>query len=569
LAEECVGALIGARPTPRPSVATEIPLAAKRETLERLFKPYFPPEEAENKVRQCLQATGVEGRTMISTFELAGLGEEAEKLLAGVVGTAEAHKALNRSGLFSPEETKALSEAYSVLLAQLKIPPEELVERIDYYQERESLLLHQAEEMEQRIESRTAELARANEALQRDIEQRKATERALIESERRLKNLIEFLPDATFAVDIEGRVIAWNHAMEEMVGKKAEEVLGKGGYEHSLTFYGERRRALLDWALHPDEIDDSVKKRYLSFEKKGDSLIAEVYAETLGGFYWMKASPLYDSRGKIIGAIETVRDITARKRAEEEKARLQQEQIETLKQADALKDQFLSILSHELRTPLNSISGFGSILDDEVAGPMTPRQHEYLQKMLASADALTALVNDLLDMTRLTMGKFSIIPQCASFSNIAASTIESLRPLADRKKLNLLDEVSANLPPLMIDEQRIGQVLTNLIGNAIKFTPAGGTIRVRAFIEEGGLRCEVSDTGVGISPADIPKLFQRFTQLDMTTTRRTGGMGLGLSIAKAIVEGHGGEIGVESELKKGSTFWFRLPLGCGESRGSE
>ncbi|MGE5707494.1 MAG: diguanylate cyclase, partial [Bacteroidota bacterium] len=99
LAEECVGALIGARPTPRPSVAAEIRLAEKREMLERLFKPYFHPEEAENKVRQCLQATGVEGRTMISTFELAGLGEEAEKLLAGVVGTAEAHKALNRSGL--------------------------------------------------------------------------------------------------------------------------------------------------------------------------------------------------------------------------------------------------------------------------------------------------------------------------------------------------------------------------------------------------------------------------------------------------------------------------------------
>lgn len=566
LAEACVGALVSTRIL-RPSLTGDISLPAKSEILTQLFKPFFPMEEAKNKMEQCLQATGVEGKTVISILELADLSHEAEKILAGLVGTVEAHKAIIQ--FFSPEETKALSEVYSVLLAHLKIPPEELVQRIDFYQEREKLLLQQAKEMEQRIEARTAELAKTNETLQRDIEKRKATEQALLESERRLKNLIDFLPDATFAIDTEGRLIAWNRALEEMVGKRAEEVLGKGNHEYALPFYGERRLALIDWALHPELAEEALSKRYLSFERKGDSFIGEVYVERLNAFFWLKASPLYDSHGKVIGAIETIRDITARKRAEEEKAKLQQEQIEALKQADALKDQFLSILSHELRTPLNSISGFGSILDDEVAGSLNPRQHEYLRKMLASADALTTLVNDLLDMTRITMGKFSILRQCTSFSGVAASTIDNLKPLADQKGLNLFNEVPSELPFLTIDEQRIGQVLINLINNAIKFTPKGGNIRVRAFIENGRLRCEVADTGRGIAPEDIPKLFRRFTQLDMTLTRRTGGMGLGLSIAKAIVDGHGGEIGVESELGKGSTFWFTLPVGCEKNGENE
>lgn len=245
---------------------------------------------------------------------------------------------------------------------------------------------------------------------------------------------------------------------------------------------------------------------------------------------------------------------------EKEKTRQQQEQLEILKQTDAMKDQFLSILSHELRTPINVISGFGSILDDEIAGSLNEQQHEYLRKMLGSADNLILLVNDLLDMTRIQAGKFTVLPHIVNFPEIVESVIENLTPLADRKHQALINEVPSELPQLMADDQRIAQVLNNLINNSIKFTPEGGNIWVRSCQEGNHLRCEVTDSGIGIAKEDIPKLFKRFTQLDMTSTRKVGGTGLGLSISKAIIDAHGGEIGVESEWGKGSTFWFTLPL---------
>ncbi|HBN10004.1 MAG TPA: hypothetical protein DD435_15640 [Cyanobacteria bacterium UBA8530] len=180
--------------------------------------------------------------------------------------------------------------------------------------------------------------------------------------------------------------------------------------------------------------------------------------------------------------------------------------------------------------------------------------------MLEGAENLMALVDDLLDLARMQAGRFSVIPQRVFFTEVASKAIENLKPLADRKHLALFGEIPVDLPPVMADPQRLGQVLSNLLNNAVSFTPEGGQIRVRAFIEGEWLRCEVKDTGVGIAPEDVPKLFKRFSQLDMTATRKARGTGLGLSISKAIVEAHGGQIGVESELGKGSTFWFTLPL---------
>jgi signal transduction histidine kinase len=269
--------------------------------------------------------------------------------------------------------------------------------------------------------------------------------------------------------------------------------------------------------------------------------------------------PFLSSEGQTIGLIGISRDITDRKMAEEEKVSLKEEMIETLKETDLLKDQFLSILSHELRTPINSITGYASILDDEVAGSLSEVQHQYLRKILTGADNLMALVEDLLDISRVQAGKFTVTPEWTDFREVALSVIENLTPLADRRHLILLDEVPADLPPVLADGRRIGQVLNNLVINAIKFTPQNGKISVRAFLEGGALRCEVKDMGIGITREDIPRLFKRFSQLDMSSTRKAGGTGLGLSIANAIIEAHGGKIGVESEVGQGSSFWFSIP----------
>jgi PAS domain S-box-containing protein len=244
----------------------------------------------------------------------------------------------------------------------------------------------------------------------------------------------------------------------------------------------------------------------------------------------------------------------------EEQERLQSERLEALEQSDKLKDQFLSILSHELRTPNNAIMGFGSVLDDEVLGPLSESQHTYTRKILTSADALLALIEDLLIVSRVQAGKFSITPQSASFGELIRQALDTQRLAAEKKAIALDNEVSAALPALVADPLRIEQVINNLVGNAIKFTPEGGHVVLRACVEHDVLRCEVTDSGIGIAATDIPKLFQRFSQLDMSNTRAAGGAGLGLSIVKAIVDAHGGTVGVESEPGVGTTFWFTLPL---------
>lgn len=235
-------------------------------------------------------------------------------------------------------------------------------------------------------------------------------------------------------------------------------------------------------------------------------------------------------------------------------------EVNALQETERLKDQFLGILSHELRTPINAISGFGSILQDGLAGALTDQQHEYLGKMLAGADALLLLVNDLLDMSRIRAGRFELRPEQMDFADAVHHVNGALAPLAERKRHALNTELSSDLPCLMADRQRIEQVLTNLVGNAIKYTPEGGHITVRARRDDDAVRCEVSDDGPGIAPQDLSRLFVPFMQLDMSDTRSAGGTGLGLSICKALVEAHGGRIGVESRPGSGSTFWFCLPI---------
>ncbi|MDB5097447.1 MAG: hypothetical protein JWM80_1868 [Cyanobacteria bacterium RYN_339] len=258
------------------------------------------------------------------------------------------------------------------------------------------------------------------------------------------------------------------------------------------------------------------------------------------------------------GAGHLLLAVDATERAENE--RLQRERLEALEQADAAKDQFLGILSHELRTPINAVTGFGSILQDELVGSLTPPQHDLLAKMLNSADALLDLVNDLLELTYIQAGRLEVAARPIEFGEVARHVQARLGGRAQEKGLTILTEVPDDLPLVEADDLRVEQALIHLIGNAIKFTPARGQVTVRAYAGGDRLVCEVEDTGDGIAPDLLPKLFQRFTQLDMSTTRKAGGTGLGLSIAKALVEAHGGAIGVRSQPGVGSVFWFTLPF---------
>jgi signal transduction histidine kinase len=230
-----------------------------------------------------------------------------------------------------------------------------------------------------------------------------------------------------------------------------------------------------------------------------------------------------------------------------------------LEEVDRYKDEFLSVISHELRTPLNFIMGFASVVADQLAGPLTPQQADYMDKILKGADRMLFLVNDLLDFARIRSGDFRLTPDDTDFDEVAAEVLATLQPLAVQKGVELSAHVHLGRT-IRLDGPRMAQVLTNLIDNGLKFTPTGGQVRVEAQLTDGELVAWVRDTGCGIAEADYPKLFTRFQQLDMGRTRQAGGVGLGLAICKAIVEAHGGTIGVESELGVGTSFYIRLPL---------
>jgi signal transduction histidine kinase len=258
-------------------------------------------------------------------------------------------------------------------------------------------------------------------------------------------------------------------------------------------------------------------------------------------------------------------DITERKRIEDERAQLQvREQAARAEVAAAqdlaqLKSAFINAVSHDLRNPLTAIKGYAEFFEDEMGGPVTDEQRDYIAQILKGTKRLEFLVNDLLDAARSEAGTFSLHLEQADFRAKVQEVIKGLGPQAHEAGLSLEAEFSPEALSLIMDPERIERVLDNLLANAIKFTPAGGRIRVRAGLEGDWLRCEVEDSGVAIAPEDLSKLFKPFSQLE-AGKKEKGGTGLGLSISKTIVEEHGGSIGVCSEVGKGSTFWFTLPL---------
>lgn len=347
---------------------------------------------------------------------------------------------------------------------------------------------------------------------------------------------------AIFMIGPDARILTWNEGATKATGYHEAEALGQ---PTDILFIPEdvangKPRHMLDEALRQGHHEDEGWRA-----RKG------------GARYWANVTitAMYDQRGRHVGFAQIVRDLTQRKTIEEI-----QGQLKVLQETDRMKDEFLSVISHELRTPLNFITGFASILEDEVAGPLTAEQHACLAKILTGADRMLVLINNLLDMSRIAAGSFTLSPAPTLYQPIVSEVLATMEPLVAEKQQRLTCDV--DVPgEVEIDGQRVIQVLTNLVSNAGKFTPAGGAIAIRAYASGGELVTEVSDTGIGIATEDLPRLFRRFMQLDMSMTRTVGGSGLGLSICKAIVEAHGGRIGVRSEGPgKGSTFWFTLPV---------
>lgn len=220
---------------------------------------------------------------------------------------------------------------------------------------------------------------------------------------------------------------------------------------------------------------------------------------------------------------------------------------------------FISMVSHELRNPLHTLNGFVKLVLQGRAGPLTSLQHDFLSMADGQIEQLSSRVSELLEYNRFRAGRLSLQPEVGDLALLIAGTVNRLSLQAEQHQLSLVNE-TPNLPLCRFDNQRIGQVLTNLIENAIKATPAGGVIRVSAEVHEQEVRVRVSDTGVGIPASELGKIFQRFYQVAKHRRAHGTNMGLGLAICQQIVEGHGGRIWVESEEGVGTTFTFTLPL---------
>jgi PAS domain S-box-containing protein len=243
---------------------------------------------------------------------------------------------------------------------------------------------------------------------------------------------------------------------------------------------------------------------------------------------------------------------------------LSQQLIKDLREVDQLKSQFLANMSHELRTPLNSIIGFSRVILKGIDGPVSDMQQQDLTAIYNSGQHLLGLINDILDLARIEAGKMELNFEEVHLSEMTTSVMSTAKGLVKEKPIQLLQHIPSNMPTVRGDTMRVRQVLLNLISNASKFTDEG-SITVETIVQKGPTGkmealINVVDTGPGISIEDQKKLFQAFSQVDGSATRKSGGSGLGLSICANLVQLHGGRIGIHSEVGRGSTFWFTLPL---------
>ena len=381
-----------------------------------------------------------------------------------------------------------------------------------------------------------------------DVHEQKLAEDALLEAQQRFERAVQGTQDGLWEIDLTGpKPRYWRSPrMLEIMGYADEELTSE--------------RSVITDNMHPEDLQRShdLLREYLA---RGVAIDHEVRIKVKSGEYrWfrMRGSPACDESGRVRRASGSIQDVTESRSAREALLRA----TAAAEAASRAKSAFLATMSHEIRTPMNGIIGMTDLLLDTVLGRV---QREYAQAIRASSQSLLTIINDILDFSKIEAGKLEI----ESVDMDLRANVEEVGAMlalgAATKGLELVVDVDEQIPVLMrSDPQRIRQCLLNLVGNAVKFTARGEVVlRAQLSRDAAGAPCvrlEVRDSGIGIDPEARAALFQPFTQADSSTTRKFGGSGLGLSIVKRLVELMGGEVGVESTLGTGSTFWFTLPL---------
>jgi PAS domain S-box-containing protein len=379
-------------------------------------------------------------------------------------------------------------------------------------------------------------------ARRRAEEELLAAKEALRESEQRFRAIFERAAVGIAISNLDGGLAEVNDKFVEILGYSPQELAGMTAYQIS----------------HPDDVASTREQvarlvageiSEYSYEKR--------YVRKDGRVVWTLTSVglLKDPQGRPRQFVGVIEDITARKQAQdgERAARAEAERM------SELKDEFLATLSHELRTPLGAILGWAQVI---AARPMEGEELlRAVQVIERNARAQTRLIEDLLDMSRITSGKVRLDVQPVEPAAFIEAALETVRPGADAKRIRLEHVLDPKAGPISGDPGRLQQVIWNLLSNAIKFTPAGGKVQVVLARVNSHIEISISDSGIGIRPEFLPHVFDRFRQADGSTTRRHGGLGLGLAIAKHLVELHGGSLKAHSPGEsRGATFIVDLPL---------
>jgi PAS domain S-box-containing protein len=363
-----------------------------------------------------------------------------------------------------------------------------------------------------------------------------------------LASIVESSEDAIISKDLNSTVLSWNPSAERIFGYSADEMIGQSI----------KRLLPLDREKEEEEILSRIRRgeRVEHFEtvrvtKDGRPIDVSI-----------TISPIKDASGQVVGASTIVRDITERKLVEQEReaSHMRERQLrEEAQRANQLKDEFLATLSHELRTPLMAIHGWAQILESEnLTEDMVRKAAEMISR---NTRMQSKIVDDLLEMNRILMGRVRLDVLPVDLTAIIEAAIESVRPSADAKNIRLFKVLDSLAGPVRGDPTRLQQVVWNLLSNAIKFTPKGGRVEVALERINSHVEISVSDTGIGIKPDFLTKVFDRFSQAESSISRSYNGLGLGLAIVKNLVELHGGTVQAKSLGDgKGATFRVALPL---------